>query len=125
MKKLLVLALLPLSVSAFANCDGDVEVCENLRPDVEVVQKRTTPNRVYSNCGYGNHACAKITQTTCKVYYKYGHTSDDLLHELNHCRGWDHREVETSTSTKLTTGLDVNYEWFPAVYPWDETGEVQ
>lgn len=96
MKKIIFLAAL-LSANSVKDAQvckrGEEELCANLTQAVVTISE-TSVHRVHRKCGFRAKACATLhlseSSKECQIYIYDAEDTPTLLHELNHCRGWDH-----------------------------------
>ena len=74
-------------------CRGDKRECVALiQPEVHVIELRSSME-LESICGRGAKGCAQIHAgfQTCTVYISTRAKKSTRTHEMNHCRGWNHK----------------------------------
>ena len=76
---------------------AETQLCEDLLNFKEVIEFKTEAQLVRVCKDFEIVACAKIdfTNKTCTIYLSNsrGLASSSLRHERNHCRGWDHENI--------------------------------
>ena len=73
-------------------CNGDFELCANLTEfDVEY-NIVSTDGQLAERCGLDALGCADVNLTlgNCVITLTLKSSESTKIHELNHCRGWDH-----------------------------------
>lgn len=98
MKRLLVSLLLVPAVSfAGQTCRGNIEECEwtdKYRVPIEIY-KITDEKQLTKLCGAfaAEGGCAARGKDKCMIVINanYPNQKKLLMHEMNHCKGWDHK----------------------------------
>lgn len=84
-------------------CYGEKSICYGIiEPVIEI--NVVSEREVYERCGRNAKAlaCADIMAglEKCVIYITVGSGRVTLMHEINHCRGWDHREEDQGSYSK-------------------------
>ena len=72
-------------------CNGDFELCTNLT-EFDVHYNIVTEGELRTQCGFDALGCADLNLSIgkCTITLTANSSRSTKLHELNHCRGWDH-----------------------------------
>ena len=97
-------------------CSAYADSCKNgqrqLCPDLigyDIQIHHVSAREIKKTCGSNQaRACAKLDRNdfSCSVYLDENQPNANLIHELNHCHGWNHIGVNYSRSWVPMQGVD-------------------
>jgi hypothetical protein len=95
--------------SEAVECHGaHISACEDL-VGAEVTFKQVGTTSFQEVCGKDVDACAvlNVTRKQCTIYYRTRYLEKKVLdHEMNHCRGWFHKQNRASKYNRPWVDLD-------------------